>query len=101
MRGRYTSPAVSTRRCRRVPAILDEQEPPGPEPYSLRFVSSEASGASRRLFYAVAQHAAPVFENSTANVQNVETSSSRPLRRAWGRGQIHLVASLSSRRQRT
>jgi hypothetical protein len=34
----------------------------------------EASGASRRLFFAVVSDAAPVFENSTANVlRYVET----------------------------
>ncbi len=47
------------------------KEPPRPDSYPIRFVSTEASGASRRLFYAVTRTTAPVFENSTANVLRV------------------------------
>jgi hypothetical protein len=52
------------------------KEPPRPDSYPIRFVSSEASGASRRFFYAVRTATAPVFENSAASVY-VEKGRSR------------------------
>ena len=57
---------------------LDDQEPPG-RLVSIRFVHMEASGASRRLFFAV--RPAPVFENSTASVHKRRDLERRPSRR--------------------
>ena len=53
-RGRYTSPAVRKDGVRKVP-VTSTIGASRPDSYPIRFDFSEASGASRRLFYAVSQ----------------------------------------------